>query len=339
MKKQRSKALRGAALAVLLVLGAGWWLLWADFGTSKGDGVMCLRSGAGIEDVYDQLDSVARPGHMVMFRLLAGVSGYAKHVKPGRYQVEGVGTLRLLRNLRNGHQLTLRFPIPVVNLPVDLARKLGTVFEAGTDDFAKAFADPATCAAAGTTPEQLFCIIVPDSYDFYWNMTPRDFLQKMKRESERYWTDKRCALAQERGLTPQQAVTLASIVERETADGAEKPRIAGLYLNRLHQGMRLQADPTVKFAVGDFGLRRILHNHLATDSPYNTYRHDGLPPGPICLPGRESLEAVLHSEAHNYLYMCAKEDFSGSHNFAATYEEHLRNAARYAEALNRRGIK
>ena len=133
--------------------------------------------------------------------------------------------------------------------------------------------------------------------------------------------------------------TLASIVEQESANSAERPAIAGMYLNRLRQDMKLQADPTVKFALGDFALRRILHAHLVADSPYNTYRNQGLPPGPICIPSPDAIDAVLNYQHHDYLYMCAKEDFSGTHNFAATYEEHLANARRYAEALNRRGIK
>lgn len=325
--------------AALLVLAAGWWLLMADFGNGMKDGVVKIPEGTTFRQLCERLDSVARPGHMAAFRLLATVSGYSGHVRAGRYQVDGVGTLRLLRNLRNGHQQTLRFNIPVVNLPRDLARKLSAKFAGTTADYADAFADAALCKEMGTTPERLFCLIVPDTYDLYWNMTPRDFLKRMKREHDRYWTPARIVAARERGLTPDEAVVLASIVEKETADANEKPRIAGLYLNRLHEGMRLQADPTVKYAVGDFTLRRILHSHLETNSPYNTYHHEGLPPGPICLPGRESVEAVLESEHHDYLYMCAKEDFSGSHNFARTYEEHQQNAARYAKALDGRGIQ
>ena len=147
------------------------------------------------------------------------------------------------------------------------------------------------------------------------------------------------AEAKAAGLTPNEVIIMASIVDQETANSEEKPMVAGMYLNRLHQGMKLQADPTVKFALKQFALKRILHEHLSVDSPYNTYRHEGLPPGPIAIPALSSIEAVLHFAHHDYIYMCAKEDFSGTHNFAKTYEEHLANARKYAEALNERGIK
>ena len=161
----------------------------------------------------------------------------------------------------------------------------------------------------------------------------------MKRESEKFWTTVRKNKAEKARLTPEEVITLASIVEKETANNQEKPDIAGLYLNRLRRGMKLQADPTVKFALQDFGLRRILNKHLTCDSPYNTYVYAGLPPGPICLPSIASIDAVLNHTEHNYIYMCAKEDFSGTHNFAATYEEHKANARKYVQALNERGIK
>jgi UPF0755 protein len=165
-------------------------------------------------------------------------------------------------------------------------------------------------------------------------------MERMAKENARFWGDaNREAKAKALEMTHEEVITLASIVDEETANNAEKPRVAGLYLNRLHQGIPLQADPTVKFAMGDASLRRILNKHLTTDNPYNTYVHRGLPPGPIRIPTVAGIDAVLNAERHNYLYMCAKEDFSGTHNFAATYAEHLINARRYQRALNERGIK
>ena len=164
-------------------------------------------------------------------------------------------------------------------------------------------------------------------------------MTRMKKEYDNYWTTKRKALAKKNGLTPLQVMTLASIVEQETNDNKEKPMVAGMYLNRYKKGMRLQADPTVKYATGKFYLHRIAGDILFTDSPYNTYKYAGLPPGPICIPSIASIKSVLNYAHHNYFYMCAKEDFSGSHNFAETYEEHQVNAKKYAEALNARGIK
>ena len=170
-------------------------------------------------------------------------------------------------------------------------------------------------------------------------MTPEQFVARMLKEHKRFWNSTRLAKAKAQGLTPDEVMTLASIVDEETAKDDEKPMVAGLYLNRLKRGMLLQADPTVKFALGEFELRRILYVHLQTDSPYNTYRYAGLPPGPIRIPSMSAIESVLNPERHPYIYMCAKEDFSGYHNFASTLTQHNANARRYQQALNKRGIR
>ena len=170
-------------------------------------------------------------------------------------------------------------------------------------------------------------------------MTPEQFVARMQKENKRFWTPERIAKAKAQGLTPNEVMTLASIVDEETAKEDEKPMVAGLYLNRLKRGMLLQADPTVKFALGQFELRRILYAHLQTDSPYNTYKYAGLPPGPIRIPGMAAIESVLNPSKHNYTYMCAKEDLSGYHNFATTLSQHNANARRYQQALNRMGIR
>ncbi|MGL5787375.1 MAG: endolytic transglycosylase MltG [Bacteroidales bacterium] len=198
--------------------------------------------------------------------------------------------------------------------------------------------DSAFAAAKGFTPQTIPAMLIPNTYQFYWNTSAESLLDKLSSEYKRFWNDERREKASQIGLSPVEVATLASIVEEESANRKEQPRIAGLYLNRLRIGMPLQADPTVKFAVGNFELRRILSGHLAFVSPYNTYLNAGLPPGPIRIPSIHAVDAVLNREQHNYIYMCAKEDFSGTHNFAASYEEHQRNAARYRKALNSRGI-
>jgi len=205
---------------------------------------------------------------------------------------------------------------------------------------ANALKDTVLCHQLGYDTATVVALFVPNTYEVYWNISAEALLQRMKKENDAFWNaqgrkEKAAAL----GLTPVEVATLASIVDEETAANAEKPTIAGLYLNRLRQGMLLQADPTVKFALGDFTLRRILNRHLEVDNPYNTYLYPGLPPGPIRVPSVVGIDAVLNHQQHDYLYMCAKEDFSGTHNFAHTLQEHLRNAARYAAALNQRGIK
>lgn len=208
-----------------------------------------------------------------------------------------------------------------------------------SSNLARLLMDSTYCAQIGYSTETLPCLFIPNTYEVYWTMTPEAFVKRMQKEHDRFWNEERKAKAQSIGLTPEEVATLASIVEEETANNAEKPMVAGLYINRLHADMPLQADPTVKFALQDFGLRRILHTHLETDSPYNTYKHTGLPPGPIRIPSIQGIESVLNYTRHNYLYMCAKEDFSGTHNFAATFSQHLANARKYQQELNRRKIK
>lgn len=180
---------------------------------------------------------------------------------------------------------------------------------------------------------------MPDTYEFYWNATPNKIIKRLVEYREKFWTDKRKAQAASLGLSPIEATILASIVEEETNKADEKPIVARLYMNRLKKGMLLQADPTVKYAVGNFGLKRILQQHLNIESPYNTYKHPGLPPGPIRIPSGNTIDAVLNAPSNDYIYMCAKEDFSGYHNFTSSYSEHLNNARRYQAVLNKRNIK
>ena len=188
------------------------------------------------------------------------------------------------------------------------------------------------------TKQTLPALFIPNTYQVYWNISSKEFLNRMFKEYKRFWTEERQNKAKAIGLTPIEVSILASIVEEETNNKSEKPMVAGLYINRLKKGMPLQADPTVKFAWQDFTLRRITNKHLTIDSPYNTYKIIGLPPGPIRIPSPEGIDAVLNYSKHNYLYMCAKEDFSGTHNFASTLSEHNRNARKYWDALNKRKI-
>ena len=200
--------------------------------------------------------------------------------------------------------------------------------------------DTAACAQLGYTRETVPALFIPNTYQVYWDISAEQLLERLQKENAAFWNaEQRTAKAKALGMSREEVVTLASIVDSETTNNPEKPRIAGLYLNRLKANMLLQSDPTVIFAVGDFTIRRVLRKHLDIDSPYNTYKYKGLPPGPIRIPSVVGIDAVLNHEAHNYLYMCAKEDFSGTHNFAATYAEHQQNARRYIRALDKRGIK
>ena len=208
----------------------------------------------------------------------------------------------------------------------------------------QALTDETVVKDLGYTNETLPCLFIPNTYEVYWDVKVNDLLRRLKKENEVFWNEERRHKLAEVGsyageeMTIEKVVTLASIVDSETANNSEKPAIAALYMNRLRIGMPLQSDPTVKFALQDFALRRILHKHLEVDSPYNTYKNKGLPPGPICVPSIAGIDAVLNHANHEYIYMCAKEDFSGTHNFAVGYAEHQRNAARSAAALNKRNI-
>ncbi|MCQ2293385.1 MAG: endolytic transglycosylase MltG [Bacteroidaceae bacterium] len=234
---------------------------------------------------------------------------------------------------------TVRLTIPIVRTTPELAGRLAAHLDADSAELMTAFSDVALIDSLGYDEQTLPAMFIPNTYEVYQWITPRNLMLRLKKESDDFWTSQRRRQAREQGLTPIEVMTLASIVEQETACDAERATIAGLYLNRLRKGMRLQADPTVKYAVGDFSLKRVLKVHLKCDSPYNTYEHEGLPPGPICIPSLASIKAVLKPASHNYIYMCAKEDFSGTHNFAVTAAEHLRNAQNYANALNKAGIR
>ena len=261
------------------------------------------------------------------------------HVRTGRYATRQQNAFALFRRLRNGQQEPVRITIPSVRTLDRMAQYLGRHLMMDSLEVQAYMNDSSKCANLGYTLEEMPALFVPNTYDVYWDMKVDAFMRRMLQEHDRFWNEERRQKAAQTGMTPKQVCTLASIVDEETANGKEKPDIAAMYINRLRLGMPLQADPTVKFAVGDFSLRRIYHEHLKMPSPYNTYLNTGLPPGPIRVASIEGIDAVLNHSQHPYLYMCAKEDFSGTHRFATTYQEHLQNARRYAKALDRRGIR
>ena len=260
--------------------------------------------------------------------------------RTGRYHVlPEMSCLQLYRLLRNGTQEPMNLVVPPARTMDRLASVLSQSLMVDSAEIAQALTDSSYCETHGYTTATIPALFIPNTYEVYWDIPVDRLVERMEKENNRFWTADRKAKAEAIGLTHEQVATLASIVDEETANDAEKPMIAGLYLNRLRIGMKLQADPTVKFAVGDFTLRRILGKHLLVESPYNTYRVEGLPPGPIRIPSIVGLDAVLNPAEHNFLYMCAKEDFSGAHNYARTLSEHYQNARRYVRALNERGIR
>lgn len=331
------------SVCLLLLAGTAFWgyrfVFAPNFELSKTVYVFVDRE-KDFSDLCRQLQDSAgcmRPGS---FKLLAGMLKYPENMRTGRYAVHpGMSNLKLLNDLRRGHQAATKLTFNNIRFKKDLAERLSEQLMLKEDEILALLDDSAYCASLGFTTETINALFIPNTYEVYWNIPADKLMQRMKREYNAFWTPARLDKAKAIGLTPVEVATLASIVEEETAAPDEYPIVAGLYLNRLHRGIPLQADPTVKFAIGDFSLQRILFEHLEIDSPYNTYKYAGLPPGPLRIPTIKGLDAVLNYMQHNYLYMCAKEDFSGRHNFAATLAEHNRNANRYRAELNRRGIR
>jgi UPF0755 protein len=275
--------------------------------------------------------------------LVGKLMGYNKPgaVKPGRYELVNNATNRQVINLlKSGRQMPLKLTFTNVRLRRELASKLSKQIDAKPKQIDSLLSSPAYTKSLGFDTTTVLSMFIPNTYELYWNTSAQNLMQRMKTEYEKFWTPERDAAREKLGLTRVQVSTLASIVEAEQQQHAdERPRIAGVYLNRLKRGMKLQADPTVVYANGDFGIKRVLNVHLQKDSPYNTYKYAGLPPGPINLPSIASINAVLHPEANDYLYFCAKDDFSGYHAFATNEQQHLVNAHRYQAALSRAGIR
>ena len=255
----------------------------------------------------------------------------------GAYKlVGGMTATQVARKLALHQQDPVRVTFNNARLKEQVAGKMARTLMCDSAAILKAMLDPAFLAEAKVDAANVASIFLPDTYEVYWNIKPEELMQRMLREYNRFWNEKRQQQAQALNLSPREVSILASIAEEETTNRQERGTVARLYWNRLQQGMLLQADPTVKFALGDFALKRILLRHLEVDSPYNTYRYAGLPPGPIRVVEKATIDTILNSRPNNYLYMCAKPDFSGRHNFATSLAEHLRNADAYHQALNAR---
>ena len=293
-----------------------------------------IPTGADFEQVKDSLygnDLVSRPK---TFEWWATLRKYPDHVKPGHYLIKRrMSVYQLCGMLLGGLQTPVKVTFNNMRDVNMLAGRVGGQIEADSFSLARYFNDEQHLAELGFTRQTLPAMFLPNTYEFYWNCNAEQFAQKMKKEYDNYWNEERRNKAMALGLTPVQVSTLASIVDKETNKTDEMARIAGVYINRLKSGWLLQADPTLVFAVGDFGLKRVLNVHKEVESPYNTYKYPGLPPGPICIPSLASINAVLNAEKHNYYYFCAKDDFSGYHVFAKTLTEHNRNAEKYRRKL------
>lgn len=332
-------------MLIIILMGAGgagsiyYYFFAKQFQLAKTTYIYIDRDD-NLDSVYHKVIRNGHPKNMFGFQYLAKKGKYADQIRTGRYAIHPSDNMRyLFRRLSMGYQTPVNLTVPSVRTLDRMVRTVSRQLMIDSLDIATLISDSAYYTQMGYTKETLPSLFIPNTYEVYWNMSADDFMKRMKKEHAAFWNDERLKKAQSIGLTPEEVSTLASIVEEETAHGPEKPMVAGLYINRLNKGMLLQADPTVKFGLQEFGLKRILFKHLEVDSPYNTYKYAGLPPGPIRIPSIQGLESVLNYARHNYIYMCAKEDFSGTHNFAATLSQHAANARRYQQALNRRKIK
>jgi UPF0755 protein len=298
-----------------------------------------IPSDASFKDVQNILYNENYVNDLVAFSFLAKLMDYNKYIKPGRYLLESNMSNRdAIRYLRSGKQEPVNITFNNVRLLKDLPKKICANIEISSDTFDMKLGDTTLWSKYGFDKYTFKCMFIPNTYQVFWTISSEELLDRMSYEYKSFWDEERKSKADSIGLTLVEVSILASIVQAECKIPDEAPIIAGLYLNRLHKNYMLQADPTIVYANGDFTIKRVLNKHKEIDSPYNTYTYRGLPPGPVNAPEIRFLEAVLNYSDHNYLYMCAKEDFSGYHSFATNLQQHLINARRYQQALNREGI-
>src|SRR5260221_1409095 len=323
-------------LLVLALSFVAWRVLGPGTAFSNDSYNLYIRTGMNYGEVLDLLkkDTVLKsPG---IFNWVAGRTGYPASVRAGKYEIgKDMSVLNILRMLRNGRQTPVKIVITKFRTPEGFASAVGRKMECDSAAIAAFLHNNDSLRELGVDSNTFLAIVLPNSYTYFWNTTPSGVLKKMYSAYKTWWTPARISRAEAKGLTPVKATILASIVEEETNAQADKGKIASVYLNRMAKGIKLGADPTIKYAMREFELKRIYDKYLKVESPYNTYLHEGLPPGPICTPSAATLEAVLEAPVTDYLYFVAKPDLSGYSKFEATYKEHLGDAKAYREALDK----
>jgi UPF0755 protein len=307
-----------------------------NFLVEKENRHLYIPSGASFEDVQKIIYDERFVNDPISFGMLSKFMKYNELVKPGKYLIEKNSTnITVIRKLRLGEQVPVRITFNNARLLTDVAEKLTVNLQLDSKAFLKRISSDETAAGYGFDSETFRCMFIPNTYEVFWTISGDQLVDRLHKEYERFWNEERLEKAKKIGLDPVQTTILASIVQAEISHNNESPTVAGLYINRLKRNMPLQADPTLIYATGDFTIKRVLTIHTKIDSPYNTYKYAGLPPGPINFPTIISIDAVLNYAAHNYIYMCAKEDFSGYHNFSSSLKQHSINARKYQQALNK----
>lgn len=302
--------------------------------------IIYIKTGSSFSDVVNMLYEHNLILNRTTFEWVAKRKKYDQLVKAGRYRILAkMGNNDLLNLLRSGEQEPVQVTFNNIRTKEQLISRVCNRIEADSAVLIELLNDEQMTAKYGFDKQTIMSIFIPNTYEFFWNTSAEQFVERMAKEYKKFWTDERKAKAKATGLTQSEVVVLASIVQAEqNRYNDEKPIIAGLYINRLKKNMLLQSDPTVIFAIGDFSINRVLTEDMLIDSPYNTYKYAGLPPSPINIPEISSVDAVINYAKSNYIYMCAKEDLSGRHNFASTLVQHNRNANKYRAALNKRKI-
>ena len=345
-KKGMPKWIWGVLCSLAVAIMVVAWRVYNSGFKLQNTTYLYVDADDNVDSISQKIESQTAPESMRVFHLFAGLLNLKDRIRTGRYEVSPQHTmLNLIRNIRNHHEKPIMLVVPSTRTMDAMAGKLANQLMLDSASIEQYLKDEGNIKALGYTKETLPGLFIPNAYEVYWDVSIPKLMERMQKENAAFWNEERMNKLQEvsqyagEEMTKEKVITLASIVDSETADDGEKPTIAALYMNRMRKPMALQSDPTVIFAVGDFSIRRVLHEHLKVESPYNTYRNLGLPPGPIRVPSIAGIDAVLNHDKNDYIYMCAKEDFSGTHNYAVSYGEHLRNAARYTKALNERGIR
>ncbi len=340
LSKKRKKVIIISTIILLALLGVLTAFYFSVFGrvlTNEKAGYILIDKDDDIDSVRSKIESIGHPSSMQGFNLLNNYTDYENKIHIGRYKIsKDITMLSLFRNLRNGQQTPVSVVVPSVRTVDEECDKITKYLMLKSEELKSLLKDSAYISSIGFNKNTLPALFIPNTYEIYWTTDAHKLVERLKEEYDRFWDDDRISKATSLNLTPIEVVTLASIVDSETAREEDKPIIARLYLNRIEKHMKLQSCPTVIYAVGDFSIRRVLQKHISTDSPYNTYKYEGLPPGPIRIPTISAIDAVLNPDENDYLYMCAKEDFSGEHYFTSSETEHMANGRKYAEALNKR---
>ncbi len=340
-KNKKAKSHLATTLVVVAVVLAciAAVYLWLFAGRASSNALIKIPVNATALQLHDSVAKYLGDGYAGKVTRLAKMRRTDLSTRHGAYMIEeGASPLTAMRRLTGGQQYPLKLTINGFRLPSVLQQRIAAKFDFTPDSIAMAMTDTAVLKKYGLSPEQSMSLFLNDSYDFYWNVSPESVINKIGNHYLDVWNQERRDKAAALGMTPAEVMTIASIVDEETNALEEKGAIGRLYINRLKIGMPLQSDPTVRYAGGDFSVKRITSKMTKIDSPYNTYMYRGLPPGPIRTTSVETIDAVLNNGDHDYIYMCAREDFSGRHNFAKTYAEHEANARRYKRELDRRGI-